>query len=397
MAIGLQIGALVIWSSAGFAPPGYVFMRGPIPLITLEVSLAAQAAAAAILALRRPDHPLGWYGLGFAIVGSLAAPMISATAGVQSATPTAAQAWLGWLCTSLVFPASTFLSIVLAFVFPDGRLISRRWGLGLALVGGTAIAAAFALAVRPGTLLFFPTIPNPAVGDGGFGGTGLVPVGLGLLALSGSAAGMATLYRYRESDAIIRLQIRWFSAGSFLVAIGFVAMVIALLTLPPFDPLGEFIETGFYLVVGIPPIAIAIAILRYRLYDIDVIISRAFVYGALTAVLAGTYTASIRLFNAMFTVVTGETSDLALVLTTLLLATTFTPIKSRLEGLVAGRLGPEVEPVPGGAVAAVLDDPAFDRMLTERIQQSLRELDPPIGAAASSSRTNPSAPGNVID
>jgi hypothetical protein len=85
------------------------------------------------------------------------------------------------------------------------------------------------------------------------------------------------------------------------------------------------------------PLAAAVGILRYGLFDIDQILSQAFVYGALSAILAGLYTASIRLFNWLFASVTGAESELALVLTTLLLATTFTPIKKRLEGVVERR------------------------------------------------------------
>jgi hypothetical protein len=83
------------------------------------------------------------------------------------------------------------------------------------------------------------------------------------------------------------------------------------------------------------------AITRHHLYDIDTIIGRTFAYGALTAILAGLYAASVRLFNAMFVTTTGENSELALVLTTLVLATTFTPIKSRLERLAARRFKPD--------------------------------------------------------
>jgi hypothetical protein len=97
----------------------------------------------------------------------------------------------------------------------------------------------------------------------------------------------------------------------------------------------QYLLTGFA-VAGVAA-AIGIAILRYRLYDIDVIVDRAFVYGALTAILAGLYAASVRLFQALFTGVTGESSDAALVLTTLVLATSFTPIKRRLETIVERR------------------------------------------------------------
>ena len=82
---------------------------------------------------------------------------------------------------------------------------------------------------------------------------------------------------------------------------------------------------------------LSIAILRRRLYDIDLIINRALVYGALTAMLAGLYSGSISLFQKVFIALTGERSDAAIVVTTLILASTFTPIKTRLQAIVDRR------------------------------------------------------------
>ena len=102
------------------------------------------------------------------------------------------------------------------------------------------------------------------------------------------------------------------------------------------------------------PTAALVAILRYRLYQIDRLIGRTFVFGSLTAILAGLYASSIRLFTSIFVGLTGESSDAALVLTTLVLATTFTPIKQRLETVAKERFH---DPGPGGPRAAA-DQPA---------------------------------------
>ena len=98
-----------------------------------------------------------------------------------------------------------------------------------------------------------------------------------------------------------------------------------------------FIWLAFCAASTLIPIAAWVAILRHRLYDIDRIIGRTIVYAALTAILAGLYSSGIRAFNWFFVELTGESSDAALV-TTLVLATTFTPIKSRLERIAAERL-----------------------------------------------------------
>jgi hypothetical protein len=133
--------------------------------------------------------------------------------------------------------------------------------------------------------------------------------------------------------------------------------------------------------MGFLPLAIGLAILRYRLYEIDRIVNRALVYGALTAILAGLYAASIRLFQALFVTVTGEGSDAALVLTTRVLATSFTPIKRRLEAIVERRYRratslPAVEPAEGRSAEAELDTrlDAIDRSLA-RLNERLVALE----------------------
>jgi hypothetical protein len=102
------------------------------------------------------------------------------------------------------------------------------------------------------------------------------------------------------------------------------------------------------------PLAVGIAILRYRLYEIDVIINRTLVYGLLTAVLAGLYTGALALFQRLFVAITGQGSDLAIVMTLFVLATVFTPIKTSLQTAVDTRL--KAAPAPGGSSATGLDD-----------------------------------------
>jgi hypothetical protein len=141
-----------------------------------------------------------------------------------------------------------------------------------------------------------------------------------------------------------RQQLKWFVWASALVLIA--GAIDALLT-GPWLPIASIADAAWVLFTFAAitlPIAALIAILRHGLYDIDRLIGRTFVYGALTAILAGMYAASMRLFEAVFKDVTGQTSDAALVITTLVLATTFAPIKARLEKVVDRRLGPAHDP-----------------------------------------------------
>ncbi|TMC03078.1 MAG: SHOCT domain-containing protein [Chloroflexi bacterium] len=102
------------------------------------------------------------------------------------------------------------------------------------------------------------------------------------------------------------------------------------------------------------PVAVGIAILRYRLYEIDVIINRTLVYGLLTAALAGLYTAALAFFQRLFVAVTGQSSDLAIVMTLFVLATVFTPIKTSLQTAVDARIKTTVR--PSGSSSTGLDD-----------------------------------------
>ncbi len=91
------------------------------------------------------------------------------------------------------------------------------------------------------------------------------------------------------------------------------------------------IIVAYWLALGALPVAIGIAVLRHRLYDIDVLISRTFVYGSLLALAAGIYSASIRLFQYFFVLATGNKSDFAFVISTLILGAAFLPARKRLE------------------------------------------------------------------
>jgi len=373
-----QVVSLVVWWRTGFATPGYVFMFGPMALIALQASLLIQVTSGLILTTRRPENRVGWVILLFAVVTGAATPVMTATAAPAAG---GSLAWPAWFVTWIVFPGASFLAFLLAFIFPTGRLASPQWAKPLGAIAVAVASAALLIAVRPGTLLFFPAIPNPIGLGASLEAAWVTVLVFALLGASGLVSGLALAGRYRGSTGTARVQIRWYVATGVLLAAAYVAEAMAILLIAPTDRLGEVVETIEFLVLGIPPIAITFAILRYRLYDIDLIISRAFVYGALTAVLAGIYTASIRLFNAAFVAATGETSDVALVITTLLLATTFTPVKRRLEQVAERQFGErsaeDRAPVtPLAAMpAAGLDDPAFIDLLDARIRAVLDERD----------------------
>ncbi len=229
-----------------------------------------------------------------------------------------------WIAQPVFFAAPTVWLIIL---FPDGRPVPRwtRWLIPISLAALLMLPF-----VSAPSLMALNTLPAQA-----FWAVWLV--------LFGIAFG-AQVHRYRSvSSPIEREQTRWVVFG---LALWLVLMVVQsvpylyLQNLPPGAAQPAWTAaTGsvWFLSLTMIPIALTIAILRYRLYDIDVIINRALVYGALTAILAGLYSASISLFQRVFQAITGQKSDAAIVLTTLILASVFTPARTRLQTAVDRR------------------------------------------------------------
>jgi hypothetical protein len=236
----------------------------------------------------------------------------------------------------------------LAISFPDGRLPSRRWrwpvGVASAIVGvGTCLQL-----VRPG-----PLVGGPGSGTHNpFGIEGL-PAALGSVAEVANAVGIlgvtalgiiAVIVRYRRGDAVERQQQRW-----FLAAVSLAAVPLALSVIPGIGGPGmALVATGGLMLV---PIAVGIAVTRYRLYEIDHLISRTLVYIPLTALLAGLYAATLTLLQRLFESVIGDRSDAAIVISTLVLAAVFTPLRKWLEAIVERRFKPAPSGIPAVPIA----------------------------------------------
>jgi hypothetical protein len=207
---------------------------------------------------------------------------------------------------------------VFFFVFPDGRFVPRwtRW-----------LAVAYAL-------LFVPDIFFPDSALNLLNGPLFLSYPVSLL--------VAQVYRYRRvSSPSQRQQTKWVVFGATVAVVGFVG-VSALYNLVPtiqqFGLLGSMVANacvyGFLLLI---PLSIGVAILRSRLYDIDVIINRTLVYGALTAALALVYVVSIVLIQGLFRTLTGEDSQIAVVASTLAIAALFGPFRRRIQAAIDRR------------------------------------------------------------
>jgi hypothetical protein len=230
---------------------------------------------------------------------------------------------------------------MLAFVlllFPDGRLLSRHWR-PVVWANLVAILLLFAWNFEPGTLenLGLLRVANPF----GVAGAEAVLYTLGeiglFVVLAVTIAGVISLVvRFRRSRGEERQQIKWFVfAAAFFCATFAVAPVLWSF---PSSPGTDWIwPTLFLLGLSTIPVATGIAILRYRLYDIDLIINRTLVYGSLTTMLVALYFGGIVVLQSAFVALTGGQSTLAVVASTLLIAALFNPLRRRVQSFIDRR------------------------------------------------------------
>jgi hypothetical protein len=269
-------------------------------------------------------------------------------------------------------PVLASCTTLLLLLFPTDRLLDARWRwvavLSFAGIGAYVVGSTF----YPGPVdANFADLPNPLGLPAALAplcDALLVLGNIGMLAAVVLGA-VSLVVRYRRGDGIERAQIRWIALSGSFVAVAF---TVASLQLSPFSDRAWELGFGF---LSCLPIAIGFAVTRYRLYDIDRLINRTLVYGSLTAILAGIFTAGIGLAQRIFVVTTGETSDGAIVATTLVVATLYAPLRKRLEGVVDRRF--KYEHLEFGAyreevtkVLGVLDPTlAAERLVREAVRE----------------------------
>ena len=226
-----------------------------------------------------------------------------------------------------------FLEISLVLLlFPDGRLPSPRWRLPATLsVSGLAAFTISMTLTTTATDLRLPAVPNPLRINISPGFSGFLDL-IGLLGVIVSMAiGVAAIiYRFRRAKGDERQQLKWFAYAAVLGMIIIGGIVIA--SIGPWNT-NYAVSTFLFSIVnaGIP-IATGVAILKYHLYDIDVIIRRTLVYGALTATLAVLFFGSVFLLQQLIEKISGtQSSPVAIVISTLAIAALFTPLRSRIQ------------------------------------------------------------------
>jgi hypothetical protein len=299
----------------------------------------------ALIASNRPKNPIGWICLAVGIFWMLANLSSSyGMYGLRVASPGSVPfpAAIGSVGEWMWAPA-VGLGICLILLFPDGRLPSRRWR-PLAWLSGAAIflvSAGFALS--PGPMEGLLGIRNPFgleeypwIADAAQGVILLL-----FLCILASAASL--VLRFLRSGGKEREQIKWLAfAASILGLVGFSSFVIPGIIVP--DATGganrlweNLLEDAVTLSFAGVPVAVGVAVLKYRLYDIEVVINRTLVYGTLTATLVALYFGGIVVLQRVFVFLTGQKSTLAVVASTLLIAALFTPLRRRIQSFIDRR------------------------------------------------------------
>ena len=292
----------------------------------------------AIIASRLPANPLGWLFCAAACVAAVDHFSAEYALYALLAQPTSLPAGeaLAWLASWawILYAGCIALSLLL---FPNGRLPSRRWRWLAWLSVFLTIAGAVWVAFSPGVIGNLGSIRNP-LGIEALP-SGFKPVQTIMLALLFVAALSTLVVRLRRARGIERQQIKWPAftvvvvAGSSFLSDTAISEAIGL----------RWLEWAGY-VIFIPaligfPISIGIAIVRYRLYEIDLIINRSLVYGALSATLALIYFGGVATTQAIFRALTGqqEQPQLAIVISTLLIAALFNPLRRRIQRFIDRR------------------------------------------------------------
>jgi hypothetical protein len=304
-------------------------------LVNTVIAIGFSTVGAVITPRLPRQNPVGWLFCTIGLVGGVrlfvaeyAIVTLLAEPGSLPSTLPGGET-LAWI-SSWVWVLHLGLFVFLALLFPDGRAPSSRWrplvwGIGVVLVAGTVSVALWPETARGFDLLNHPLGTEVATDV-------INPVETIVYAL-GLIAAASLLARLKGSKGVERQQVKWFTYAVAVLAIS------ATLAYVVFESMGVvwlgWVSSVLVIagVVGLP-VAVGIAILRYHLYNIDLIINRTLVYGPLTAVLAVLYFGSIVVLQLLFRALSGEGSQLVVVASTLAIAALFNPLRRRIQGFI---------------------------------------------------------------
>jgi hypothetical protein len=306
--------------------------------LLIFLSFLAFPMVGALITSRHPKNPVGWICLAVGLFWTL----IFLGASIPGSGPYPVT--IAALTQAIWIPPVGLLGIYLILLFPDGKLPSRRWRPLAWLSGVVMVLATLGITFSPGPLEGHPGVRNP------LGLEGIPPwvatagiVILLMLPMCMLASALSLVLRYRRSGGEERGQIKWIAFAASVVGLLYLITMVSSLTYSgPWGGAGTPLWLGLLQQASLVsftavPIAVGFAVLKYRLYDIDILINRTLVYGSLTAALVALYLGGIVVLQGVFVALTGEKSTLAIVASTLLIAALFTPLRRRIQGFIDRR------------------------------------------------------------
>jgi len=316
-----------VWLAHG-DPGAFVFSLTFILLVT------NLAVVGGLLAARRPRNPIGWLllvaGLAEAIgiAGAIYARTDSVLGGGLPLVVPAA-----WIGTWTVPPTIGLLVVFLPIVFPSGHLPGPRWRFFVVGVIVAMTIGMIAAATVPGPLDNIKGLANPVLLPAPVGDwvQTLNDISNGVAVVAFLVANGSLLLRFRRSRGIERQQLKWFLFVASVAAL-LLGLSIVLVT----GPIADAVWILGLLSLAILPVAIGIAVLRYRLYEIDRIVSRVVGYGLVTAVVAGLFILVVLVAETLLAPFT-RANDLAVAASTLIVASIFQPLRRGIQGAVDRR------------------------------------------------------------
>jgi hypothetical protein len=309
-------------------------------IVMIATLTVAFSVVGAMIASHRPGNPIGWIFCAAALFQGLAVfgDEYATYALITRPGSLTLGPEMSWLTEWIWAPGLGLILVFLPLLFPDGRPPSRRWRW-VAWLGGISIVMIVVLAMvilwsERGTQLLRDPVSDEA-GPAWILGLLVEAVAFPLMLVAGLAAVISLFVRFRRARGDERQQIKWFASASALT-LGFV-FVLQTLNNTQNSLLEAGLATVALILIPSIPVATGVAILRYRLYDIDRLINRALVYGLLTAMLAVVYLASVVALQSVLRALTGQESTLAIVASTLAIAAMFNPLRRRIQAFIDRR------------------------------------------------------------
>jgi hypothetical protein len=327
----------IVWPAS--VVPTTFGISGPTALVALAVLGMTWSTVGALLVIRRPENRVGRImivvGAGFAV--SVLTMAVASAALAKGTAPDRDVASVAGGLTALLTP-TLVLVLYLSFIFPTGRGQTPRWDTINRIVLMVAMIVAVLLVFQPGDVHLLPGIPNP-VGFGPdlrplFGDPVVVGAGVFLFAIATPIQVLSVASRYRAAARTERQQLKWFILAT--AGIGGAMVVMNSVVVVTRGPIGETPLVAFASAGTAIPLAIGVAILRYRLYDIDKIVSRTISYGLISGILVATYAAVIVVLQGPLGAFLGSDS-ISVALSTLAVAALFQPLRRRVQRVVERR------------------------------------------------------------